>query len=102
MSKNELNNLIVRYATANEEKKAINAEVKDLGEEIKEEFEEMEITSFEAMGWTATMGYRKNRKPNLEKIAALLGGKIPDDCFDESITPTLTVKANKAADTKAA
>ena len=35
MTKAELNEKIVRYATANEQKNAVAAEVKDLGDEIK-------------------------------------------------------------------
>lgn len=97
MKKNELNTLVVAYATANEKKKAITAEVKDMGDEIKDIFEEKGIDTFEALGWVATVVQKKGKRLNLEKVAALLGGEIPADCYEDTLTPALIVKPAKAA-----
>lgn len=106
VSNTELNNMIVRYAAANEEKKPLVKECNALSAEIKDALEERGATTFTAMGWTATVTFRTNKKPNLDKIKALLNKKQLaefEKCFDEVVTPILTVAAEKvAANTKAA
>ena len=102
MTKAELNEKIVRYATANEQKNAVAAEVKDLGDEIKEYMEDREVTTIEAMGYTAVISIRNGKKINLEKVAELLGGEIPAECFEATQTVVLNVKPAKAAKGKPA
>jgi len=97
MNKAEMNNVIVSYAEANEQKKHFTDIVADLGADIKEYFEDRGISTFEAMGYVATVSVRKGKKLNLDKIAKLLGGKIPDDCYIDTETDVLTVKPSKTA-----
>ena len=97
MNKAEMNETIKAYAVANEAKKQAADEVKELGEAIKAYFEERGLEAFEADGYVAKVGTRKGKKLNLDKVAALLGGEIPADCFEDTETPVLTVKASKTA-----
>ena len=96
ITKTELNNLIVRYAAANEEKKPLVNECKALSEEIKDAMADRGVTTFAAMGWTATVTFKNGRKLDLAKVEKLLGGKIPEECYIHTITPTLTVTAAKS------
>ena len=97
MNKAEMNEVIKTYAAANEQKKAATAEVAGLSEKIKDYFKSRNIIQFEADGFVATISTRNGKKLNLDKVAALLGGKIPADCYEETETPVLTVKADKKA-----
>lgn len=100
MTKKEMNEAIIRYAAANEQKKEITAEVKDLGDEIKDYMTENETVRFEAMGYVATLQYKNGKKLNLDKVAEALGGMIPEDFYEPTQTVALVVKANKAANGK--
>lgn len=95
MKTNEFNNIIVRYGVLNGQKKELESEVKELGAEIKEEFEERGIEQFEAVGYVATVGKRISRRLNVEKLEKLLGRAIPADCFDNVESEVLTIKAVK-------
>jgi hypothetical protein len=99
VTKKELNNMIVRYAVANEQKKPLVNECKELGDEIKDAMAEREITTFAAMGYTATVTFRKGKKLNMAKLEALLTkeqlAKLAE-CYDPTITPTLTVTPTAA------
>ena len=96
MTKTELNNTIVRYATLNEQKKPLVNECKELSEEIKEAMEERGVTTFAAMGWTATVTYKTTRRLDMAKLEALLTKEQIEACKVEAIVPTLTVTAAKA------
>lgn len=96
MTKNELNNLIVRYAVANEQKKPLVNECKDMGEEIKDAMEERGITTFQAMGYVATVTFRNGKKLNMARLEKLLTKEQIESCYDPTVTPTLTVTATKA------
>ena len=93
----DLNNAIVRYGTVNPEKIALTKEVKELGEEIKDTFEELGITKFDALGYTAVVTEKHGKKLNLEKVEKLLGHKIPDDCYEPTVSYALTVTATAAS-----
>ena len=95
MNKKELGELVTRYAVANAEKKAIVEEVKDLGDELKCELEEIEDRTFKANGFIATLTYRKGKKLDLEKVEKLLGGAIPASCYIDTETAVLNVKADQ-------
>ena len=96
MNKAEMNNVIIRYAEVNKAKNAAAAEVKELGEAIKEYFASREISSFECVGGvTATISSVAGRNINLTRLAAHFGGKVPDEFFDEVETVRLTVKEPK-------
>lgn len=96
-TKTELNNLIVRYAAANEEKKPLVKEVNELATEIKAAMEERGETVFTAMGWTATVIFKNGRKLDMSKLEKLLTKEQIDSCYVPTVTPTLTVTAAKAA-----
>lgn len=97
MNKSEMNELVIRYAETNEQKKALVEDVKEMGEEIREYLEDHETDRFEAMGWVATLSVRNGKKLNLDKVAAALGGEIPADFFEDTETTVLNVKPVKAA-----
>lgn len=98
MNKAELNETINRFYTANEEKKVVESEVKDLRAEIMDYLEEKEMDSYTTPnGLTAGITFRNGKKLNLDKVAELLGGEIPAECYEDTQTPVFTVKAAKAA-----
>lgn len=96
MTKSELNNLVIRYAVLNEEKKPLVNECKELSEEIKDAMSEREITTFQAMGYVATVTFKKGRKLNMARLEKLLTKAQIDSCYDSTVTPTLTVTATAA------
>ena len=99
MTKTELNNLIVRYAVANEQKKPLVNECKEMSEEIKDAMCDRGITTFAAMGYIATVTFKKGQKLNMAKLKAILTKKQLEQlagCYDQTITPTLTVTATAA------
>ena len=103
MNKKELNETINRFFAANEEKKVIESEVKDLRADILDYMGDKELDTYTTPeGYTAAISYRNGKKLNLDKVAALLGGVIPDDCYEATQTPVFTVKAAKAAAVKMA
>lgn len=97
MNKAEMNETIKAYAIANEAKNTAAKEAKELGEAIKNYFDERGLEAFEADGYVAKVGIRKGTKLNLEKVAELLGGAIPAECYEDTETEVLTVKASKTA-----
>ena len=98
MNKKELNETINRYYMANEEKKAATAEVSGLKEEITGYLDEHDLQTYTTPeGYTAVVSFRNGTKLNLEKVAELLGGEIPADCYEPTVTPVFTVKAPKVA-----
>jgi hypothetical protein len=99
MTKTELNNTIVRYAALNEQKKPLVNECKEMSDEIKEAMEDRGITTFAAMGYVATVTFKKGQKLNMAKLKAILTKKQLEQlagCYDPTITPTLTVTATAA------
>lgn len=96
----ELNNAIVRYGTINPEKIAIAKEVKELGEEIKDYFEELGITKFDALGYSAVVMEKHGKKLNLDKVLKLIGKEKLESCYEPTITYALTVTATAAAAVK--
>lgn len=98
MNKKELNENINRFYMANEEKKAAEAEVKGLREDIMGYLEEHDLQDFTTKeGYKAVISFRNGTKLNLEKVAELLGGTIPAECYVQTVTPVFTVKAPKVA-----
>lgn len=93
ITKKELNNLIVRYAVVNEEKKPLVNECKSLSEEIKDAMEDRGVTTFQAMGFVATVIYKKSKKLNLDRLSKLLTKEQIESCKDEVVIPTLNVTA---------
>lgn len=92
----ELNNAIVRYGTINPEKIALAKEVKELGEEIKDYFEELEITKFDALGYSAVVTEKHGKKLNLDKVLKLIGKEKLESCYEPTVTFALTVTATAA------
>ena len=92
MTKANLSEAIMRYGVLNPEKIEVAREVKDLGDEIKDAFDELGITKYTTRsGYTAVVTPRKTRKLNVERLEALLGKKIPDSCYDEGVAQVLSV-----------
>lgn len=98
--KTELNELIVRYGTIAPERKALDKEAKELGAEIKEIMEARKLDAFTALGYIATLGTRSKRELDIDKVKALLGGSIPDDCWKVTDSIVLNVKATENAKQK--
>ena len=98
MNKKELNENINRFYMANEEKKAATAEVSGLKEEITGYLDEHDLQTYTTPeGYTAVISFRNGTKLNLEKVAELLGGTIPAECYVQTVTPVFTVNAPKVA-----
>ena len=95
-TKTELNNMIVRYAALNEQKKPLVNECKELSDDIKEAMENRGVTTFAAMGWNATITYKRTRKLDMAKLEALLTKEQIEACKVETIVPTLSVTAAAA------
>ncbi len=96
MKKSEIENLIERYGVTNEQKNALAAEVKDMGEEIKDYFAEEGESVIDTTNFTAKITIRKSKKLDIAKVSALLGYPIPAECYEETETEVLTVKPRKA------
>lgn len=93
----ELAEAVFRYGNLNPQKIEIVKEVKDLGDDIKDSMEVLGITKFDAKnGFTAVITPRTSRRLNVEKVEALLGRKIPDDCYDAVESVVLSVAAEKS------
>ena len=97
MNKQDMAKVIDRYAVANADKKSVTAEVAELGSAIKTYFAERDISTFATADNVASVNYRTTRAVDLQKVAAKFGGTIPEDCYTETQTPYLTVKAIKKA-----
>lgn len=102
MTVKQMNETVVRYGIANEQKKEVTAEVKDLGEVIKDWMLEKKTERFEAMGYVATLQFKSGTKLNLDKVAKALGGTIPESFYEPTQTVALVVKESKGATGKGA
>ena len=97
-TKAELADAVVRYYAAIEVKKEAAAEVKELGEEIKETMGEAEIAEFKTEGLVATITARTTKSLDTDALLVWLskkGLKIPDNCYVAKVTAVLNVKADK-------
>lgn len=98
MNNTALNEIINRYYVANEEKKAAAAEVKELGEEIKDIMGEAEITEYETNGIVAALTTRTNKTLDTDALLTWIakkGLRIPENCYVTKTTAVLNVKAAK-------
>jgi hypothetical protein len=95
MTIKQMNETVIRYALANEQKKEATAECKDLGETIKDWMLDKKCERFEAMGYTATLQFKNGKKLNLDKVAEALGGAIPEEFYEATQTVALVVKEQK-------
>lgn len=92
--------IVKEYAVVNEEKKAVTAQAKELGDEIKETMGDADITEYTADGWTAKVGLRETTKLDTDALLTWIakqGLKIPEECYKTTVTEVLTVKPVVAA-----
>ena len=98
MNNTALNEIVTRYYAANEVKKEAAAEVKELGEEIKDIMGEAEITEYEVDGIVAAITTRTNKVLDMDALltwVAKKGLRIPENCYVTKTTAVLNVKAAK-------
>jgi len=80
-AKKQLNGKIREYVALNGEKNELVKDVKELGNDIKIAMGEAGVDEYSVAGIKATVKAVVKRELDKEKIAKLLGGKIPDDCY---------------------
>ena len=97
-TKAELADAVKRYFAANEVKKDAAAEVKEIGEEIKDTMGEAEITEFETEGIVASISARSTKSLDTDALMTWLstkGLRIPENCWVTKTAAVLNVKAAK-------
>lgn len=90
-AKKQLNGKIREYVVKNGEKNDLAKEVKELGGEIKMAMGDAGLDVYEVAGIKATVKVVVKRELDKDKIAKLLGGKIPDECYVLKSETRLTV-----------
>lgn len=105
IKKAELTEAVKRYYTVNEVKKEAAAEVKELGDEIKDLMAETEVAEFAVEGLVATLTARTSKSLDTDALLTWIakkGLRIPDNCYVTKVSPVLSVKPDKKAARKVA